>query len=221
MFFDPAVSPKPAPFSFSPFKSLVLPRPIGWIGTVNEEGVPNLAPFSFFNAIAEDPPMLAFSPNGYHQEGGRKDTLQNITVTKEFVYNLVGFDMANQMNVTSGPVPHGEDEMVVAGLAAEPCEKVKPPRVRDAAASFECVLHDIVDLPEGRKGSPNSLVIGRVVGIHVRDDVITPEGRVDVRKIRPLARLGYMDYSVVDDFFTLDRPAGGGMEIPPPVKSAS
>lgn len=220
MYFDPAESMKPPPFSYRPFKSLVVPRPIGWISTINKDGAPNLAPFSFFNAIAEDPPMLCFSPNGYHQSGGRKDTLQNITETKEFVFNLVGFDMADQMNVTSGPAAHGEDEMVLAGLAAAPCEKVKPPRVRDAASSFECVLHQIIDLPESRTGDPNTLVIGRVVGIHVRDDVITEEGRIDVRKIKPLARLGYMDYAVVEDFFTLDRPPGGGMEPVPPVKAA-
>ncbi len=220
MYYDPAVTKKPAPFTFSPFKAMVVPRPIGWISTINKDGAPNLAPFSFFNAIAEDPPMLCFSPNGYHEEGGRKDTLRNITETKEFVFNMVGFDMAQQMNKTSGPAAHGEDEMVLAGLAAAPCEKVKPPRVRDAAANFECVLHQIIDLPESSNGSPNTLVIGRVVGIHVRDDVITEEGRIDIRKIKPLARLGYMDYAVVEDFFTLDRPPGGGMEGVPPVKAA-
>lgn len=220
MYYDPAESMKPPPFSFTPFKSLVVPRPIGWISTISADGAPNLAPFSFFNAIAEDPPMLCFSPNGYHEAGGRKDTLVNITETKEFVFNLVGMDMADQMNISSGPAAHGEDEMILAGLAAAPCEKVKPPRVRDAAANFECELHQIIDLPDSRRGTPNSLVIGTVVGIHVRDDVITEDGLIDIRKIKPLARLGYMDYSVVDDFFRLDRPPGGGMEGVPKAKTA-
>ena len=206
MYFDPAVSMRPAPFARSPFKSLIIPRPIGWISTVSKDGVGNLAPYSFFNGVSDDPPMVQFCPNGSHAEGGAKDTLQNVHDTGEFVFNMVGHDMTDAMNVSSGPVPRSEDEMVLAGLAAAPCEKVKPQRVRDAAASFECVHVKTVDLPSGKNGSPNSLVIGQVVGIHVRDDVINEEGFVDVLKIKPLARLGYMDYTVVESQFTLNRP---------------
>ena len=206
MFFDPAISMRPAPFARSPFKSLIVPRPIGWISTISKDGVVNLAPYSFFNGVSEDPPMVQFCPNGQHAEGGPKDSLQNVQDTGEFVFNMVGEDMTQAMNVSSAPVPRSEDEMVLAGLEAAPCEMVKPPRVRDAAASFECVHLKTVDLPPGRDGSPNSLVIGRVVGIHVRDNVINAEGFVDVAKIRPLARLGYMDYTVVDNIFTLHRP---------------
>lgn len=206
MYFDPAVSMRPAPFTRSPFKSLIVPRPIGWISTISKDGIGNLAPYSFFNGIAEDPPMVQFCPNGSHVEGGAKDSLQNVEDTGEFVFNMVGYELTEAMNISSGPVPKNQDEMELAGLAAAPCEVVKAPRVRDAAASFECKHLQTVQLPSGQNGSENSLVIGQVVGIHVRDDVITEDGLVDVLKIQPLARLGYMDYTVVNEKFTLHRP---------------
>ena len=206
MFFDPAETMRPAPFSHSPYKSLIVPRPIGWISTVSSEGVVNLAPFSYFNGVADDPPCVMFCPNGTHREGGSKDTLANIAETGEFVFNMVGYELKDQMNLSSGNLPRSVDELAAAGLTATASETVKPPRVGEAPAAFECKHLTTITLPTGPKGTQNNVVIGQVTGIHVRDDVINEEGLVDIRKIKPLARLGYMDYAVVEDFFTMLRP---------------
>lgn len=206
MFYDPAISMRPAPFKHSPFKSLIIPRPIGWIGSMSAEGVPNLAPYSFFNGVSDDPPCVLFCPNGGHSEGGPKDSLKNVNETGEFVYNLVGFDHRKEMNMTSAPVSRATDEALLAELSTLPCEKVSVPRIANAAASFECKHLVTVNLPVGPNGSQNCVVIGQVVGIHVRDDVITDDGLIDVEKIRPLARLGYKDYTSVTEVFSMDRP---------------
>lgn len=205
MFFDPAESMRPPPFKHSPYKALIVPRPIGWISTVSADGVPNLAPFSYFNGVADDPPCVMFCPNGTHREGGAKDTLENISQTGEFAFSLVGWEQREAMNQTSANLPRAEDELGFAGLEAEPCERIRPSRVKGAPAVFECRHLVTVSLPAGRHGTQNNIVVGQVIGIHVRDDVIV-DGLVDVRKMRPVARLGYMDYTVVDDFFTMQRP---------------
>ncbi len=210
MFYDPAVTMKPPRFKHTPYKALIAPRPIGWISTVSADGVPNLAPFSFFNGVAEDPPCVMFCPYGAHMEGGPKDTLKNVTETGEFVYNMVGWDQKDQMNITSGPEERAVDEMKLAGLEGAPCEKVAPLRVKDAPASFECKHLLTVKLPTGPGGTENNIVIGQVVGIHINEAVITEDGMVDMKKIRPLARLGYMDYTSVTDLFALTRPGARG-----------
>lgn len=207
MFFDPAETMRPAPFKHSPFKSMVVPRPIGWIGTVDSAGTPNLAPFSYFNAVSEDPPCVMFCPNGTHVEGGAKDTLKNVAETGEFVFNMVGADLAEQMNATSANMPRTVDELAAAGLTAAPCEKVRSPRVAEAPVAFECRHLMTLSLPVSAKGVQNNVVIGQVVGIHVDDAVITDDGLIDIRKIRPLARLGYLDYAIVEDFFAIPRPS--------------
>lgn len=207
MFYDPAISMKPAPFAYSPFKSLIVPRPIGWIGTISADGIPNLAPYSFFNGVSDDPPCVLFCPNGDHSEGGPKDTLKNVAETGEFVYNLVGYDHADAMNVTASSVPRATDEAELAGLETAPCNKISVPRLAQAASSFECKHLMTVDLPVGPNGSKNCVVIGQVIGIHVRDDVITEAGLIDIQKIRPLARLGYKDYTSVTEIFSMERPA--------------
>ena len=205
MFFDPADGMRPPPLKHSPYKSLVVPRPIGWISTISTDGVVNLAPFSYFNAVSDDPPLVMYCPNGGHPEGGKKDSLKNVEETGEFVFNLASWETREQMNASSEHVARGIDEMAHTGLAALPSEKVRPPRVAAAPAHFECVLQQVVTLPKGRGGHGNYMVIGQVVGIHI-DDRIIVDGKIDIGRLRPVARLGYFDYAVVDEAFEMRRP---------------
>ena len=205
MFIDPAIDMKPAPLRFSPFKALVVPRPIGWISTVSRDGAVNLAPFSFFNGVSDDPPCVMYCPNGTHRDGGPKDSLQNVTETGEFVFNLCNWALREKMNETAAHFARGVDEMAAAGLEPAPCRKVAPPRVAAAPAAFECRHVQTVDLPAGSSGRGSHVVIGEVIGIHIDDSVIV-DGIVDIGLLRPVARLGYMDYTVVDEAFSMARP---------------
>jgi flavin reductase (DIM6/NTAB) family NADH-FMN oxidoreductase RutF len=187
-----------------PFKALIVPRPIGWISTVDGKGVRNLAPYSFFNAISDRPPVVLFS------SGGRKDSLRNIEETGEFTCSLAIWDLREQMNLSSATVAPGIDEFEVAGLEAAPSRFVKPPRVARSPAAFECRHWKTVEMPA--PDSPSrptySVVFGLVVGIYI-DDAYVKDGIVDAGAMRPLARLGYMDYSVVtpETIFSMNRPA--------------
>ncbi len=205
MFIDPAIDMRPAPLRFSPFKALVVPRPIGWISTVSAAGEINLAPFSFFNGVSDDPPCVMYCPNGTHPDGGPKDSLKNVQETGEFVFNLCNWDLREKMNETAAHLPRSVDEMAAAGLPAAECEKVAPPRVAAAPAAFECRYIQTVDLPIGRSGKASHVVLGEVIGIHIDDSVIA-DGIVDIGLLRPVARLGYMDYAVVEEGFTMMRP---------------
>ncbi len=189
----------------NPFKSCVAPRPIAWVSSIDPSGVVNLAPFSFFNAIASDPPMVMISFNGYHDHGGEKDTLSNIKSSGEFVANMVPLTLKDLMNVTTAPVAHEVDELELAGLTTEDSELVKPPRVKEAPIHLECALHQEIKLPCTLKDSINTMIIGHVLGVHIREEVLT-DGMIDLSKIKPLARLGYLQYSAVDNVFEMTRP---------------
>ena len=203
MFYRPGIDPHGLPHN--PFKALVTPRPIGWISTLDAEGRANLAPYSFFNAVADAPPMVIYANNGRKAGSDEsKDTLANVRATGEFVANIVGSEMRDAMNVSSASWAAGEDEFRKAGVVPAPCEIVAAPRVAGAPAALECRLWRIVELP----GADNHLVIGEVVGIHV-DDAVIVDGKVDVTTYRPLARLGYRDYCAVTEVFTLTRPDDG------------
>ena len=202
MFYDCASKNHGLPHD--PFKSCVVPRPIGWITTVSKAGEVNLAPYSFFNGVASAPPMVMFSANAHHRDGGLKDSLQNAVDTGEFVVNIATWALREAMNLTSGPAPHGVDEAALAKLELAPSRLVKPPRVAASPIHLECALHQAVELPSGKDG-PNHLVLGRVLGVHIADEVIVA-GKVDINKVRPIARLGYHDYTVVDEIFTMVRP---------------
>lgn len=182
-----------------PFKALVSPRPIGWISTVDKDGVVNLAPYSFFNAISDRPHYVFFSSYG------RKDSLRNAEETKEFVCSLATWDLREQMNVTSAGVGPDVDEFELSGLTAAPSSLVAPPRVAESPVAFECTYFQSLELPSDNGREPYIVVIGRVVGIHIDDDVIV-DGMIDMARLRPIARLGYMDYTVVDTVFSIDRP---------------
>ncbi|SOD92348.1 flavin reductase family protein [Caenispirillum bisanense] len=202
---------QPHGLPFNPFKSCVIPRPIGWVTTQDAAGRVNLAPFSFFNAVASEPPLVVLGINGRHAVGGGdKDTLRNCRETSEFVVNMATHDLRDALNKTSAPLPPGENEFVHAGLTPAPSRLIAPPRVAESPVHLECRVHQIVDLPSDDPASGNTLVIGRVVGVHVADDALTADGRVDVEKIRPIARLGYQDYATVERVWQLTRPKGGG-----------
>ncbi len=187
-----------------PFKAIVCPRPIGWISSLSADGIANLAPFSFFNAVAESPHYVAFCA-GESNRGIRQDSQSNIEATGEFVVNLATWDLREQMNLTSAEVSPAVDEFELAGLAKAASRLVKVPRVAASPAAIECRYHQTVSLP-GDDGSLNNHVIfGRVIGIHI-DDRFIQEGRVNTVAMRLIARMGYSEYVVVADSFRMRRP---------------
>ncbi len=189
----------------NPLNAIVVPRPIGWISTLDAEGRANLAPFSFFNAVAYRPPQVMFSATGPHEHGGLKDSVANIAATGEFVVNLATWELRHAVNASSISAPHGYDEFVHAGLGKAPSQTVKPPRVAESPVHLECVLSQMVELEAPAADRPNRMVIGRVVGIHIADAVIV-DGMVDIVRLDPIARLGYDDFARVRETFTLTRP---------------
>jgi flavin reductase (DIM6/NTAB) family NADH-FMN oxidoreductase RutF len=199
MFYDPRLGDHHLPHD--PFKSLIVPRPIGWISTISGDGVVNLAPYSFFNGVASGPAVVMFCPGG----AARKDSLRNVQETGEFVVNVATDGQREQMNETSAVVGPEVDEFTLAGLEALPSRVVGPPRVAGAPAHMECRHLQTITLPSDNPQSPNHMVLGLVVGIHI-DEAILTDGMVDMAKFRPIARLGYMDYTVVDNVFTMLRP---------------
>ena len=208
MYFDPNDGMGPPPFKHTVYNALVVPRPIGWISSVNEVGVVNLAPFSFFNSLSGEPPCVMYCPNGFKAgTEDTKDSLTNVQKSGEFVYNMCTAAMLDAMVATSAHAPSSVDEMAEAGLEAAPCEKVKPPRVKKSPIALECALLQIIDLPAISTTNPNTMVIGQVIGIHVDEDVIV-DGVIDVRKVNPLARLGYLDYATItpENIITVPRP---------------
>jgi flavin reductase (DIM6/NTAB) family NADH-FMN oxidoreductase RutF len=205
MFYEPSADPAALPLSIDPFKSIVVPRPIGWVTSLSPEGTVNLAPFSFFNAIGDSPPCVAFAPQGSKPDRPIKDKLANVTATREFVCNLATYALREKMNLTSARLPAGVDEMRKAGLTAAPSRLVKPPRVAESPAQLECRLLQIIDLPTWDPAERQALVIGQVIGIHI-DDRLIKDGRVDIVDARPIARLGYSLYATVDNSFRMPRP---------------
>lgn len=187
-----------------PFKAIVAPRPIGWISSLAPDGSANLAPYSFFNAFAEQPHYIAYG-SGEARRGGNKDSLNNIEAAGEFVLNLATWDLREAMNASSANLAPGVDEFELAGLSKAPSLLVKPPRVAQSPVSLECRHYLTVPLPGDDGGTANHLVIGRVVGVHIDDRFIT-DGRVDTAAMRPIARLGYSEYAVVTEVFRMRRP---------------
>jgi len=185
----------------NPFKALVAPRPIGWISTLDAGGQANLAPYSFFNAVADSPPMVMYASNGRKGGAEAKDTAANIRATGEFVCNIVSHALRDAMNASSGTYPADHDEFQRAGLEKAPSVVVAPPRVAGAPAALECRLWRMIELP----GADNVMVLGAVVGVHI-DDAMLLDGKVDITRYRPLARLGYRDYAAVGEVFALARP---------------
>jgi flavin reductase (DIM6/NTAB) family NADH-FMN oxidoreductase RutF len=191
----------------NPFNAIVVPRPIGWISTLDERGGANLAPFSFFNAVAYVPPQVMFATTGPHpRDGAHKDSMRNALANGEFVVNLATWELREAVNVTSAPAPHGVDELALAGLTAVSSRIVAPPRVAESPVNLECRVTTHVELPTPDPDDPNTVVFGEVVGVHIADEVIV-DGLVDVILLDPIARLGYNEYVRVRDRFTMVRPS--------------
>ncbi len=197
--------------------SAVVPRPIAWVSTVNASGQTNLAPFSFFNAVCGKPPLLAFAPGmrapkkseaaadeaAGHPGVHTKDTLRNIRDTKEFVINVVTYELAEAMNLTSGEYDEAIDEFEVAQVASAPSQVVRPPRVADSPVNFECKLYQILDFNPAAEGG--SLVIGEIVSVHI-DERLLKEGRIDRNSLDLIGRMGGMQYSRTRERFEMVRP---------------
>lgn len=183
-----------------PFKAIVAPRPIGWISSRSKDGHFNLAPYSFFNAISNQPPLILFSSSGH------KDSVAFIEETGEFAANLVSAHLQEQMNLSSVNAPRGTSEFDYAGLTPVSCELIGAPRVKEAYAVLECVVTDI-SIPKDRFGNPtnNYVVTGEVIGTHI-DEAILRDGMIDLTLARPVSRLGYLDYSAVTELFQMRRP---------------
>ena len=184
-----------------PFKAIVAPRPIGWISSMDNEGRVNLAPYSFFNAVCDRPPMVMFSSSGW------KDTVGNIQATGEFVCNLVTGPLAEKMNLTSASLPHGVNEFEFAGLAPAPSRMVRPPRVAESPAALECRLVQIIQLHDVHGAKLDQYVtIGQVVGVHI-DRAYLRDGLFDLLATHPVQRAGYTaDYTEATIGFKMSRP---------------
>ncbi|EDM69716.1 flavin reductase-like, FMN-binding protein [Roseobacter sp. AzwK-3b] len=186
----------------NPFNAIVTPRPIGWISSRGKDGQDNLAPYSFFNAVAYVPPQVMFaSTSAKADRGDTKDSVANIRETGVFCVNIVEYAMRDAMNQTSGAWDSDVDEFTLAGIDRAECDTIACSRVAGAPANLECRLTQIVTLP----GEANVAVFGEVTGVHMRDDCLK-DGMFDVLAFNPLARLGYRDYTVVRDTFALNRP---------------
>jgi flavin reductase (DIM6/NTAB) family NADH-FMN oxidoreductase RutF len=180
-----------------PFYAIVMPRPIGWISTLDLNGVANLAPYSFFNAFSKDPYYVAFGSGGY------KHTISNIEETGEFAVNMATYDLRDQMNASS--TMRSGDEFVHAGLEKATCNLIGPPRVAVSPACLECLHFQTVPLPSDTGEVNDWMVIGRVVGIHI-DDRFIENGRVNSAAMKPILRLGYSEYATVDQAWKMRRP---------------
>ena len=203
MFYDAAKGNHGLPND--PFKALVAPRPIGWITTLDAQGQVNLAPFSFYNGVSDAPPMVMYCPGGSYGSAPAKHSLLNVQATGEFVVNVVSEELKEAMNVTAAMVEVGIDEMKLAGLEPAASHMVKPPRVARTPAALECKLWKVIELPGNGSTVPYSIVIGTVVGIYI-DDRVVKNGRVDMLAFKPIGRLGYSEYSTVDNVFRMRRP---------------
>jgi len=200
MFYEPPKNDHGLPLN--PFSACIVPRPIGWVSTVDKDGRPNLAPFSFFNGVGYTPPTVMFCPNGRDLDGGQSHSLLNVEETKEFVVNIATFDLRYSMNLTSRQLKRGESEFKLAGLTEEPSRRVRPPGVAESPIRLECRHVQTVHLPSTEPGFPLNVVFGQVVGVHISELVLTA-GRVDYSKLQPIARLGYRQFAVIRDLFEM------------------
>jgi flavin reductase (DIM6/NTAB) family NADH-FMN oxidoreductase RutF len=181
----------------------IVPRPIAFVSTLSPEGIPNLAPFSFFTGVSANPPVICFCPMRRRGPLPQKDTLWNITMTREFVVNIVSEEFAREMNITSAEFPPEVDEFQAAGLTPIPSDLVKPPRVKESHVHMECKLYLLVEVG-GMEGSGN-LVLGEVVRFHI-DDQYFNDFKIDPDQLRPIGRMGGATYTHTTDRFDMLRP---------------
>lgn len=200
--FVPSEMTDPAPYHL--LTSVVAPRPIAWVSTISTAGVPNLAPFSFYNAVAGFPPTIMFSVSYRRQEPKEKDTLRNVKEVDEFVVHIVDEAMAEAMVQTAIEFSYGVDEFQVAGLRTIASEEIRPLRIADAPVAMECKLTQIVPV----EGATNVMVLGKVLKFHIRADLYRPElGLVDTVRMKPITRLGgSVEYTKIGELFSLELP---------------
>ncbi|KAF4548891.1 Hypothetical protein D9617_24g016040 [Elsinoe fawcettii] len=192
-----------------PFKARVVPRPIGWISTLSADGKANLAPYSQFNNLTFDPPLVMFSSN-QNTNGTRKDTVVNAETTGRFVWNLATWDLREAVNITAEQLPHGEDEFERAGLEKEKAQLTDIPMVKRSPVKFECEYHSTIRIPGNPPMGTVDIIIGKVVAIHIADDALT-DGILDVSKTKPIARCGYYQYAVIEKTFEMIVPGSNKM----------
>jgi flavin reductase (DIM6/NTAB) family NADH-FMN oxidoreductase RutF len=180
--------------------SVVAPRPIAWVSTIGADGTLNLAPFSFFNGVGGTPPTIMFSVG--QRKGKAKDTLRNVQETGEFVVNIVSEELAEAMNITSGEWEYGVNEFELANLETAASIDVKPPRVALAPVAMEAKVTQIVPVV----GTTSTMVLGRILRYHIREDLLRSNGLVDVTLVRPIARLGGDEYATIGRVFSMARP---------------
>ena len=200
MFYEPK---KGVPFDIDPFKSLIFPRPIGWISSVNKKGIANLAPYSYFNAVTDEPPQIMFCSNGSSIHYKYKDSLSNILSTKEFVVNFATSLTRNKMNNSSRDFKPEEDEFILSKLKKKKSKLVKAPSVKDSPVNLECKLVKTIKLKSNSKKT-STMIIGEVVGIFIKDKFIK-NNRVDSVAMRYIARMGYSEYTTVASKFNLKK----------------
>ena len=203
MFYEPGITPHGLPYD--PFKSCVVPRPIGWISTRSKAGADNLAPFSQFTNVSFDPPIVMFSSN-QTTIGTRKDSVVNAEQTGVFVWNMATWELREAVNVSAEEVPPGVDEFERAGLAKIDAARVAVSRVAASPVAFECRYMQTLRLPGNGTMGTVDVVFGQVIGVHIADDALTGDGKIDVVRLRPLARMGYFDYTSVESRFEMVIP---------------
>jgi flavin reductase (DIM6/NTAB) family NADH-FMN oxidoreductase RutF len=192
---------QPHGLPFDPFKAIIAPRPIGWIGSCDREGRVNLAPYSFFNAVGSRPNMIAFSSEGL------KDSPRNARDTGEFTFSLATLPLAQQMNLSSAGLEEGANEFDFAGLTMAPSRLVRPPYVGESPAALECKVIEFLELKDlQRRPTGRYLIVGQVVATHIKDEFIV-NGRFDTVKAQTIARCGYNDYATVESQWELARPS--------------
>ncbi|MBM3351717.1 MAG: flavin reductase family protein [Betaproteobacteria bacterium] len=203
MFFEPESRDRKL-FPWDPFKGVVVPRPIGWISSMDQAGRVNLAPYSYFNGVLSRPRIVSFCSET------EKDAAAFAIESGEFAWSMATWDLRDQMNLTSAGLPRGESEFAHAGLATAPCRLIRPPRVAASPAAMECRVTQVLRVTDaGGRETGGVVVFGQVVGMHI-DERFMKNGRFDLAAVRPIARCGYDEYTVVERVFAMERPAGGG-----------
>ncbi|MFC4799484.1 flavin reductase family protein [Neobacillus sp. GCM10023253] len=197
---------------YDPFKSSTIPRPIGWLSTRSKDGVDNLAPYSQYQNLTWDPPMVMFAAN-QSVLGGRKDTVRNAEETGWFVWNMATWDLREAVNISAKASTADVDEFVAAGVTKKSCIEAPVSRVAESPVQFECEYIQTIRIPTGNEVSTVDIVIGRVAHVHIADDIILPSGKLDILKIKPIARLGYYDYTVINNIFEMKAPAATKEEL--------
>lgn len=204
MFYEPDKNNHGLPRN--PLKSCVVPRPIGWISTLADDGRVNLAPFSQFNLLSYDPAYVMFSASSHPPDNMRKDSIGFAERRGEFVYNMATYDLRHQVTLTSTIIDPTVDEMKAAKLTPAPCRLLKTPRVAESPIAFECRHYTTMMLPGHTPKTSHYVVVGKVVGVHIDDRYIGKDGKIDIERIRPLARMGYTTYTCVEKVFAIFTP---------------